>query len=177
MLRQVARSVTLVLAMASPVAGQDALAIRNAMSAAPEAVGKDATIMDGSNRILRPGTNGWMCMPDDPALPNNSPMCLDGPWVDFIDALMSKREPGLTRIAIGYMLQGDFPVSNTDPYAQAPAADNQWVKNAGPHIMIVLPDAKHLEGISTDPKNGGPWVMWKATPYAHIMIPTSARAP
>ena len=23
-----------------------------------------------------------------------------------------------------------------------------------------------------DPENGGPYVMWKGTPYAHIMVPT-----
>ena len=28
-------------------------------------------------------------------------------------------------------------------------------------------------GLSTDPKNGGPWVMWKGTPYAHIMAPVT----
>ena len=27
------------------------------------------------------------------------------------------------------------------------------------------------EGISTDPNNGGPFVMWAGTPYAHIMVP------
>jgi len=26
----------------------------------------------------------------------------------------------------------------------------------------------------TDPKSGGPWVMWKGTPYAHVMVPVSA---
>ena len=30
-------------------------------------------------------------------------------------------------------------------------------------------------GLSTDPHNGGPYVMWKGTPYAHIMIPVADR--
>jgi len=30
-----------------------------------------------------------------------------------------------------------------------------------------------LDAFSTDPKNGGPWVMWKGTPYAHLMVPVS----
>jgi hypothetical protein len=25
--------------------------------------------------------------------------------------------------------------------------------------------------LPTDSKNGGPWVMWAGTPYAHLMIP------
>ena len=28
-----------------------------------------------------------------------------------------------------------------------------------------------LDALPTDPNNGGPWVMWKGTKYAHIMVP------
>ena len=27
--------------------------------------------------------------------------------------------------------------------------------------------------MSDDPKSGGPWVMWKGTPYAHLMVRVS----
>ena len=30
---------------------------------------------------------------------------------------------------------------------------------------------RQLDSLPTDPKNGGPWVMFKGTPYAHIMVP------
>jgi len=35
-------------------------------------------------------------------------------------------------------------------------------------------DVSQLDALSTDPWNGGPWVMWKGTKYAHIMptVPT-----
>jgi hypothetical protein len=36
--------------------------------------------------------------------------------------------------------------------------------------MIAVPRAM-LEGITDDPHGGGPYVMWKDTPYAHIMVP------
>jgi hypothetical protein len=39
--------------------------------------------------------------------------------------------------------------------------------------MIVVPK-EILKGLSDDPFNGGPYVMWKDTPYAHIMIPVKA---
>jgi hypothetical protein len=39
--------------------------------------------------------------------------------------------------------------------------------------MILVPDPKMLEGISTDPQSGGPYVMYKGTPYAHIMVPVA----
>lgn len=71
-----------------------------------------------------------------------------------------------------YMLAGDGGASNIDPFAKGPTADNQWIVE-GPHLMIIVPDAAALGAIPTDPKNGGPYVMWKGTPYAHIMVPTA----
>jgi hypothetical protein len=40
--------------------------------------------------------------------------------------------------------------------------------------MIVVP-REMLEGITDEPSTGGPYVMWKDTPYAHIMVPVSAK--
>jgi hypothetical protein len=42
--------------------------------------------------------------------------------------------------------------------------------------MILVPDLKALTGISTDPGNGGPYVMYAGTPYAHIMAPAGSMA-
>ena len=38
--------------------------------------------------------------------------------------------------------------------------------------MILVPDPAALEGLSTDP-NDPVYVMWKGTPYAHIMVKIS----
>ena len=59
-------------------------------------------------------------------------------------------------------------VSNLDPFATEPTDENQWVKE-GPHLMILVPDSGILEGLSTDPTDPV-YVMWKNTPYAHIMV-------
>jgi len=65
--------------------------------------------------------------------------------------------------------EGDAPgVSNIDPTATRPTADNQWVKE-GPHLMVILPDSTMYADISTDPANPV-YVMWKDTPYAHLMV-------
>jgi hypothetical protein len=40
--------------------------------------------------------------------------------------------------------------------------------------MVLFPDPKALDAFSTDPKSGGPWVMWKGIPYANLMAPVSA---
>lgn len=165
------------LAQASAHPDSAAIAARtqNALSAAPPAIAAHAAVADMDGTVLRAGSNGWVCLPDMPNVPNNSPMCLDAPWRELIDAWQHHRTPRLTAIGVGYMLQRDLPVSNSDPFAQTPTADNHWIQHGPAHIMVIVPDARLLETVSTDPANGGPWVMWKGTPYAHIMIPTVGR--
>src|SRR5438874_1303379 len=55
----------------------------------------------------------------------------------------------------------------------APTGDNHWVKS-GPHVMVLYPNASQLDAFPSDPANGGPFVMWKGTKYAHLMVPTTA---
>lgn len=156
--------------------------IANAMSAAPSEISKKATIMDwpekegGQPKQLRAGTNGWVCFPNSPmqfsAASVDDPMCLDKQWQAWGDAWMSKTQPKVTGTGIAYMLRGDKGASNTDPFATGPTATNDWVV-APPHIMVLYADLKLLDAFPTDPKTGGPWVMWKGTPYAHLMVPVS----
>lgn len=152
-------------------ATDDRALIANALSAAPTSIAAIATVRSPDGRVLRQGTSDWVCMPDMPEVPNNTPMCLDGPWRAMIDAWMNKRTPTVSKMGFGYMLQGDLPVSNTDPFAKSPTSTNQWIQHGAPHIMVLVPDPKLLDSLPTDPSNGGPFVMWKGTPYAHLMLP------
>ena len=144
--------------------------IRIATTAGPSDITKNAAVMDmgadGKMVELRKGTNGWMCMAEPEA------MCLDKQWQNWADAWMTKKDPKITAVGIGYMLHGDEGASNTDPFATGKTATNQWVVS-GPHIMVLTPDAKQLDTLPTDWHSGGPWVMWKGTKYAHIMVPTT----
>lgn len=149
--------------------------IQNALSAAPASIADGAAVHDWDGNVLREGTNGWTCLPDMPDRPANSPMCLDDQFMKLIHALESQTTPNYDRVGWGYMLQGGEPGSNTKPYATGPEDAADWsTEPAPPHIMMVVPGPAVLEGMSTDPKNGGPWVMWKGTPLVHVMIPTTA---
>ena len=154
-------------------------------SAAPPEIGAAAAVMDwpdstgGPMRQLRAGTNGWTCMPST-AVPAGvttpaaaGPMCLDSIWMNWAAAWMSRTPPKVSGVGIGYMLKGDQGASNTNPFATGPTPDNAWVV-AGPHIMVLTPNAAQIAALPTDPKTGGPWVMWKGTPYAHVMVPVAA---
>ena len=158
--------------------------IQSAVSAAPWSVSNNATVNDWPSETsegfttLREGSNGWTCLPDTPGTPGNDPMCVDQPWLEWINAWVNKTEVNTTRMAFGYMLQAnDSPFSNTDPYATEETADNEWNASDVPHLMILVPDAALLEGLSTDPETGGPWVMWRNTPYVHIMAPMPLHTP
>jgi hypothetical protein len=157
--------------------------IANAMAAAPAAISANATIMDWPSApgtqpaVLRQGTNGWTCFPDEPGTDGNDPMCLDGEFTKWVRAMVTHTAPQLAGVGIGYMIApGGASGSNTDPYAMAPTADNQWGFDP-PHLMIVVPDVHALAGMPTTRTAGAPWVMWSGTPYAHIMAPVTAPPP
>lgn len=149
--------------------------IRSAMSAAPASISAQATIQDWGGRVLRAGTNGWTCLPDRADTPGNDPWCVNEPWLNFLNAYVNKQAPSYTGVGVAYMLRGDTPVSNSDPYATTATGPEDWVTDLGPHLMILVADVRALDGISTDHRNGGPWVMWPNTPYAHLMIPLENR--
>ena len=154
--------------------------IANALSAAPRSVSKDATVMDwpaaegAQMTTIRSGTNGYTCLPDFPKSKGNDPMCGDDQWMGFMGALMTKATPKVSHTGIAYMIARGSSSwgSNKDPYAEKATADNEW-GNDPPHIMLLVTDPSALEGIPTARQTGTPWVMWKGTPYAHIMVPVA----
>jgi len=158
--------------MATPARAQsnDDL-IKNALSAAPETIAMHATVVAGDGTLLREGSNGYVCLPDDPR-PGNSPMCLDSGWLAWADAWVNKKPVALPdQISFAYMLECDARTSNTDPWATEATADNEWLAEIGPHLMMLVPDLKLLENFPSDPEYGGPYVMWRGTDFAHLMIP------
>ena len=165
----------LVLVLSGAASADDAAMIKSAEAAAPASISSKAAIyaMDdkGQMQTLREGSNGWWCMPDNPASPGPDPMCGDANAMEWAMAWIGKKDPPKGKVGFMYMLAGGTDASNTDPYAAGPAAGNDWVKT-GPHVMIVnavgmmagYPD-------SATPDTAQPYVMWAGTPYAHLMIP------
>lgn len=144
--------------------------IHRAESAAHSDLSSKATILDTQGNVLRKGNSHWHCVPGIPVIPGDThPMCNDSVWVELLQAAAEGKPFKADKLGISYMMQGDAYVSNSNPAATDPNNGDVWVKE-GPHLMIIVPH-ELLEGISDDPFNGGPYVMWKGTPYAHIMVP------
>jgi hypothetical protein len=152
----------------------DAAKIANAMTAAPSSASRNATIAemneDGSMKVLRKGAGAWTCVPDDASTPGNDPMCLDPNAMEWLHAYMTKAPPP-DKVGFIYMLQGGWDFSNVDPFATKPDGKPTIT---GPHVMIVGPAVKMAPGY--DRTGNGvnaalPYVMWKDTPYEHLMVP------
>jgi hypothetical protein len=153
----------------------DAEKIASAMSAAPTAVSRNASVVemneDGSMKVLRKGNSQWTCVPDDPSSPGDDPMCLDPNAMEWLHAYTTKSRPP-DKIGFIYMLKGGWDFSNTDPYATEPDGGKPTI--TGPHVMVVGPGVKSAPGY--DRTGNGvntsiPYVMWKDTSYEHVMIP------
>ena len=160
----------LLLVLAAPLNAQDEKS--EAMSAAPSEVAANATILDSEGNVIQEGTNGYTCFPTPAALVPPQPMCLDAAWMVWADAWMNNTYPKIDKVGVAYMLGGDGGVSNTDPTGLDPETVDDWV-SADQHLMLLLPHKASYNTFSTDPSYGGPWVMWKGTPYVHLMIPIS----
>jgi hypothetical protein len=147
--------------------------IAHARAAAPTAVGAAATVVINGEVVVE-GSNGWTCMPD--TMPGDrAAICIDAVWAQMMTALGTKAPFVAPSIGISYMLLGEpagSGVSNSDPYHKDAVHAHDYVET-GPHLMIVVPK-EMLKGISDDPSTGGPYVMWKDTDYAHIMIPVGS---
>ena len=150
--------------------------VASAMSAGPASIASAAAIVapqaDGTMKSLRAGTNGWTCMPDNPATPGPDPMCLDGNAVKWAMAWMSGKTPP-EGVGLAYMLAGGIDASNTDPAAKTPAAGTDWIRT-GPHVMVLNAPTLNAQFKGGDaPDTKAPSVMFGGTPYAHLMVPVN----
>ena len=161
-------------ASATPPAERDAL-IRQALSAAPPTLREHARVMDLQGNVLRDGASEYTCLPAPPGLAG--PMCLDRVFMEWFQAFANRRPPNVTRVGVAYMMAGDSAdggASNINPFDAQPNAGNDWMVE-GPHVMMIVPDAAHLESIPAAHNGGGAYVMWRGSPYAHIMMPVGER--
>ncbi|HJM09077.1 MAG: hypothetical protein QF513_02050 [Gammaproteobacteria bacterium] len=155
--------------------------IKIAMSAGPENVSGDATIISHDGALLREGSNGWVCMPGTPPNENVNPMCVDPAWQKWLQEYMKgamgqsyEYDPNQATFGMSYMLVGDIPVDNNVPF-NTDTSEGVWVAE-GPHLMLLLPQDL-LKDLPTDPYAGGPYVMWEDTEFVHVMVPLEVTEP
>ena len=84
---------------APPKPKSDAEKIASAMGAGPKFVTQNATVLDwasspgGDFRVLRPGTNGWTCLPGFPQAAHDEPGCFDQVFLQFMKTVSPDVRP------------------------------------------------------------------------------------
>jgi hypothetical protein len=144
--------------------------VKNALSAGPPWVTENATVvemgmtMNGgghkvTERVLRPGSNGWTCVPDDPDRPQHDPLCADETTMKWLIAVMEGRKPNINRVGLSYMFLGEAREGQNVPPAKDPSTVKDWFY-IGPHVMVVLPDndMEAFGGINKDLSKDGQYV-------------------
>jgi hypothetical protein len=144
--------------------------IARAMSAGPDNISESARIIDtdaqGDRVILREGSNGFTCMPGNPNVVGEPPMCVDVASLQwFADVKAHKPKPTNTTPGITYMLAGATQRSDSDPNDTT-----SMPIEVGPHWMIMWPFDPKTTGLPTTHKPTGAYIMFAGSPYAHVHI-------
>jgi hypothetical protein len=144
--------------------------IARALAAAPSSVATGARVVgtdSGDNRIvLREGTNGFTCMPGNPAVVGKPAMCMDAASMQWAaDFKAHKPKPTNTVPGITYMLAGATQRIDSDPYDTTSSAIT-----VGPHWMIMWPFDPLATGLPVTHKATGAYIMWAGSPYAHLHV-------
>jgi hypothetical protein len=144
--------------------------IRRVMFAGPKSVTSEATVAEMDSRgnltVLRPGSNGWVCVPGDQNVIGRTDMCIDAMgMIWWKDLLARKPKPTNSSPGLIYMLNGAIQRSYTDPFdTTSPAIP------IGPHWMILWPFEAKSSGIGAVMRDGGAMIMFAGTPYAHLHV-------
>lgn len=134
--------------------------IADALRAGPKFITSGATILDwpstpgGEYRVLRKGTNAWVCLPGLPGYSHDEPGCFDPAFMQWIKDSLAGKDPHIETVGIAYMYAGAWV-----PNLSGPGPKTQEF-HVGPHIMIVSPheNQKELESFSHDGSSGMPYV-------------------
>ncbi len=144
--------------------------IARALSAGPPEVAKSARVVDtdaqGKMIVLREGSNGFTCMPGNPKVIGDPPMCADAASMQWAaDFKARKPKPTNTVPGITYMLAGATQRSDTDPFdTTSPPIQ------VGPHWMIIWPFDPKATGLPVTHREKGAYIMWAGSPYAHVHV-------
>lgn len=148
--------------------------IKLALSAAPEHISKDATVMvpgaDGKMVEAKKGTNGFTCIPDVDGMPVPDPICYDeqsGKWIN--DLMSGAPNPTNTAPGVAYMARGGWHFEKDGKILMKNEAGATPIEEP-PHWMLLWPLDSKTSGIPSMPNKLGAYVMWDGTPYAHLMV-------
>lgn len=148
--------------------------IQLAMSAAPQRIAANAAIVavdaGGTLVTIKEGTNQFTCVSDLPSTPKADPVCADTNAKQFLTSMMKNDpKPANQAPGVAYMANGGQHWEKDGMILMKEAAGATLVDEP-PHWMITWPFDPQTTGLPTQPNEGGVYIMFAGTPYAHLMI-------
>lgn len=174
----------------TPVSGQASPdeQIARAVLAAPESLRDEATVLgyggqardDDPLTTLRDGTNGMVCLSDDPASDGFHVACYHESMDPFMALGRRLRARGEDRDVVQQARRAAIDAGEIEPPSAALwslTAPDDVDPAAGPGedarrlTVVYVPYAEPEElGLPPRPDGDTPWLMLPGTPWAHIMI-------
>lgn len=161
--------------------------IAGAVTPLPAAMRADASVMgyDASLKLvsLRKGSNGMICLADDPNQKGFHPACYHESMEPFMARGRELRAQGVKNEQVdtvrfaeakaGKIKLPSQPASLYQIFAPEGAFDAATGAVTGGEALFVayIPYAtEQTTGITAKPQKAGPWLMFPGTPKAHIML-------
>jgi hypothetical protein len=186
----IALSLLAALALSTSAAAQDIPSTNEQMTAAvlplPASLRAGAGVMGyktlGKLEVLKPATNGMICLADDPAIEQFHVACYAETLEPFMARGRALRASGVTgqrvdsarfdEVKKGTLRMPVAPAalySLTGPKGDYDAATGR-TKTARSLFVLYMPMAtSESTGLPSQPHNG-PWIMSAGTPKAHLML-------
>lgn len=161
--------------------------IRSAVSALPDGYRDDATVFGYADaaelKLLREGSNGMICLADDPADDRFHVACYHESLAPFMTRGRELREEGHDRDAIESLRRAEIedgtlmmPEQAAALYSLTGDADT-WDPQTGEvgaaralHVIYVPYATLEGTGLPASAPPGRPWLMDPGEPWAHVML-------
>jgi hypothetical protein len=181
------------LLAANPLAGQSALPtidqqIAGAVLPMPEGMRAGAAVLGyreaGKLAEIRKGSNGMICLADNPAIPTFHVACYHESLEPFMARGRSARAEGVPEQQVDSVRFREIAEGKLKMPAGAAAlwqlsgpagswnpATNEVTGARPPLYVVYIPNATEAStGLPARPAPGLPWIMFPGTPKAHIMF-------
>ena len=152
--------------------------VSEAVTPLPPGLREGATVVryteSGEREVLRDGTNGLICRAN-PAAPPFVVHCYHRELAKFVSRVnqlnAQGKSPGEVRDQVSAEIRGGrlpaHPAGVAEYFLTGPDAPRSI-----PIMVVFVPGAtSESTGLSSEPDNYRPWLMWAGTPGAHIMMP------
>jgi hypothetical protein len=172
-----------------PAARQIAMAV----SPLPDPLQKGAKVMgydaQGKFTTLRAGTNDMVCIADDPAGKQFHVACYHRSLEPFMARgrelhALKKSPEAIDSVRMGDVKRGRYamPSKPAALYQYFAPRDSVNVATGTVHgaqylyVVYTAYASEKTTGITENPVDGGPWIMYPGKPWAHIMISPQKKA-